>query len=39
MRATDAECQNRISAVYQEYGEVVFPLVAFLEIVDSEFSC
>ena len=37
MRATAEECQNRISAIYQEYREVVFPLVAFLEVVDSEF--
>lgn len=37
MRAAVEECQDRISAIYQEYREVVFPLVAFLEVVDSEF--
>lgn len=37
MRAADEDCQDKISAIYQEYREVVFPLVAFLEVVDSEF--
>ncbi|MCM1321645.1 MAG: hypothetical protein NC041_07225 [Bacteroides sp.] len=32
-----AEYQDRISAIYKEYREVVFPLVAFLEVADSEF--